>query len=860
MGASVVAMGERRGSPGSGPVLVVDDNAINRMTLSRYIEREGHRVAVADGGLKALDLLGAQSFDLVLLDILMPELDGYEVLARLKSDPAWRDIPVIVISGLDELDSVVRCIEMGAEDYLPKPFNPTLLRARINASLEKKRLRDKEVLYLRQVARVTAAAAAVEAESFDPEVLVDIGARPDELGQLARVFQRMAREVHAREQRLKQQLRQLRHDMEERQQAAAEDVAVYIPMDRRWALTRGEPLPDRARGAALFADISGFTPLTEALAKELGLQRGAEEVTRQLNQVFTALIDEVHRFRGSVIGFSGDAVTCWFDGDDGVRATACALAIQRATTTLGTITTLGGTTIELAIKVAIVAGPVRRLLAGDPRIQQIEVLAGRTLTELARAERLAKRGEVLVDAAIAEAFGDQLTVAEWRIDPASGNRFAVVQELTAPFQSCPWPDLPSDAIGETVARPWLLPSVYERVRSGKSEFLSELRPAAALFLAFGGLDYDEDERAGDKLDEFVRWTQAVLTRYDGSLVQLTIGDKGSYLYAAFGAPVAHEDDAVRAVAAALDLQSPPAELRYIADIRIGVGYGQMRAGAYGSPTQRTYGVQGRKANLAASLMQVASAGILCEEAIYHRAKARLNFEPLPPVKAKGQAEPVPVYRPVSTTMQSAINSRVDELSPAHQLTLKVASVIGGVVSPALLRDIYPVDADKPHLEEHLRALVRSGFLTPHGQAAEVEASYAFRDELTREIVYDLLLFAQRRRLHRAVAEWYERTFEDDLTPHYPLLAHHWGKAEDVSKASYYLEQSGATAWQRGAYQEAAHYFRESLALDAQSSVLSSAYFADLTTSPGSPTADGQELIAAVQNPRGRSARLTGGVE
>src|SRR5439155_26919518 len=100
--------------------------------------------------------------------------------------------------------SVVRCIEMGAEEYLPRPFNPVLLQARIGACLEKKRLRDQEVLYLQQVARVTAAAAAIEADTFDPDSLGEIAGRPDALGQLARVFQRMAREVYARQQRLKQ--------------------------------------------------------------------------------------------------------------------------------------------------------------------------------------------------------------------------------------------------------------------------------------------------------------------------------------------------------------------------------------------------------------------------------------------------------------------------------------------------------------------------------------------------------------------------------------------------------------------------------------------------------------------------------
>ena len=129
-----------------GELLVVDDNEANRDILARRLERQGYSVTVAEDGARALDLLADRPFDLILLDILMPGLDGYQVLARLKASEALRHIPVIMISALDELASVVRCIEMGAEDYLPKPFNPVLLRARIGACLEKKRLRDREVL------------------------------------------------------------------------------------------------------------------------------------------------------------------------------------------------------------------------------------------------------------------------------------------------------------------------------------------------------------------------------------------------------------------------------------------------------------------------------------------------------------------------------------------------------------------------------------------------------------------------------------------------------------------------------------------------------------------------------------------
>ena len=127
-----------------GTILLVDDNRMNRLLLGRGLEQQGHTVDFAEHGREALDLLRERRFDVLLLDVLMPELDGYGVLEELKSDLQLRDIPVIMTSALDELDSVVKCVEMGAEDYLTKPINPVLLNARINASLEKKRLRDQQ--------------------------------------------------------------------------------------------------------------------------------------------------------------------------------------------------------------------------------------------------------------------------------------------------------------------------------------------------------------------------------------------------------------------------------------------------------------------------------------------------------------------------------------------------------------------------------------------------------------------------------------------------------------------------------------------------------------------------------------------
>ncbi len=137
--------------PGSR-VLVVDDNKVNRLLLARSLDLQGHRSALAENGLIALEMLRREPFDLLLLDIEMPEMDGFQVLEQLKADPKLRDLPVIVTSSVEGVANIVRCIELGAEDYLAKPVNPVLLKARIGASLEKKRLRDQQSALVRRFA------------------------------------------------------------------------------------------------------------------------------------------------------------------------------------------------------------------------------------------------------------------------------------------------------------------------------------------------------------------------------------------------------------------------------------------------------------------------------------------------------------------------------------------------------------------------------------------------------------------------------------------------------------------------------------------------------------------------------------
>jgi adenylate cyclase len=422
---------------------------------------------------------------------------------------------------------------------------------------------------------------------------------------------------------------------------------VYIPMDRRQALAHGYSLPDRTVGAALFADISGFTPLTEALAQALGPRRGADELTRHLNQVYDALIAEVDRYGGSVIGFAGDAITCWFaDQDQSVlRATACALAMQRAMEQFKSVELSFGGAAALAMKAAVASGPARRFLVGDPDIQLIDALAGETLARMASGEHLADRGEVLADVHTVENLGERGRVIEWRTDVETGARFAVIGGLTHPVEPTPWPALEPTALQEAQVRPWLLPAVYERLREGLGEILLELREGVTLFLCFGGIDYEGDDAAEAKLDAFIRWVQGVLTRYEGSLLQLIIGDKGSYLYAVFGAPKAHEDDARRAAMAALELLTPPTDLDFIRPVQIGISQGLVRAGAYGGMTRRTYGVLSDEVNLAARLMQNAAPGeVLVSSRVRDSAAADFAWETLAPIRVKGKSGPVPVAR------------------------------------------------------------------------------------------------------------------------------------------------------------------------------------------------------------------------
>src|SRR3954469_11719633 len=220
---------------------------------------------------------------------------------------------------------------------------------------------------------------------------------------------------------------------------AFDNPEAYISRDRRRALAEGLELPDRVRGAALFADISGFTPLTEALATELGPQRGAEELTAALDSVFSPLLSELDRYGGDVIFFSGDAITAWIDGDDGRLAVACALSIQQIMQSAAVRRTPAGQEFRLGLKVSVAVGAARRFVVGDPAIQLIDVLAGAILDRLADAEHAARQGEVVVGPDVLASLGSLLQCGDGRGDGSWRVATALAEPIELPPPRTPLP-------------------------------------------------------------------------------------------------------------------------------------------------------------------------------------------------------------------------------------------------------------------------------------------------------------------------------------------------------------------------------------------------------------------------------------
>ena len=280
--------------PAPGRVLVVDDVEMNRDLLSRRLKQLGHSVEMAENGRQALAKIAAEEFDLVLLDIMMPEVDGYKVLEALRADGTLDHLPVIMISAVTEVDSVVRCIEMGATDYLPKPFNPAILEARVRASLAGKRLHDLEV---------------------------ETAARQAEL------------------------LRTIERQKEELSRFLSPQVAALVSTAEGEKLLAGH----RRVATSVFADLRGFTAFSDTAAPE--------EVLGVLREYHAAMGEIIVEYGGTLEHFAGDGMMVFFNDpvlqDDHVlRAVRMAVAMRDRFGELAAVWARRGHTLGFGVGIA----------------------------------------------------------------------------------------------------------------------------------------------------------------------------------------------------------------------------------------------------------------------------------------------------------------------------------------------------------------------------------------------------------------------------------------------------------------------------------------------------------------------------
>ena len=330
--------------PGSEPgfILAVDDREENRELLARYLPRSGHFVVTAPGGVEALDMLANADVDVVLLDRLMPGMDGREVLRRIKAEPRLRATPVIMISGEQDLQGIVECIEAGADDYLFKPFNPVLLQARIKAGIERKRWHDREQLYRDQLERNERFIRATFGRYLSDDIVTEILERPEGL--------------------------ELGGDLRE----------VTIMM----------------------SDIRGFTTLTEQLPPD----RVVAMLNRYLGAMTDIILSHggtIDEFLGDAILAVFGAPRRHHDDPD--RAARCALAMQAAMAAINGANRVEGLP-ELTMGIALNTGTVIAGNIGSERRSKYGFV-GHAMNVTSRIEDVAERGEILIAQSTRVALG-----------------------------------------------------------------------------------------------------------------------------------------------------------------------------------------------------------------------------------------------------------------------------------------------------------------------------------------------------------------------------------------------------------------------------------------------------------------------
>lgn len=409
-----------------------------------------------------------------------------------------------------------------------------------------------------------------------------------------------------------------------------------------------EPQAETFAAAILFADISGFTALTEQLARQG--PAGAEILTTILNDYFGELIALIHAHGGDVVKFAGDALLAlWITPQtadataaltqETLRAAQGSLAIRNQ---LKAYATPEG--IPLSLRLALGAGEITTMHLGGLHENWEFLVAGPPLSQVEQASHLANPGQVMLSP---QAWA---LVAEAAYGLPADDGYVQLTAIHHPAQKRPQLAMTLPPAIEPSLWAYIPESIRARLNAGQSSWLAELRTATVIFLNLPNLTHqvplEQAQTAINALEE-------VLHRYEGTINKISVDDKGASLLAAFGLPpLSHEDDAIRALQAALEMQATLETLQW--QSAIGVTTGQVFSGSVGSDLRREYTVIGDVVNLSARLMQQAKNDILCDEATYLAANARLTFEALPPQKFKGKSEPLPIYRPLHQITRTRI--------------------------------------------------------------------------------------------------------------------------------------------------------------------------------------------------------------
>jgi class 3 adenylate cyclase/tetratricopeptide (TPR) repeat protein len=448
------------------------------------------------------------------------------------------------------------------------------------------------------------------------------------------------------------------------------------------------PWEERFRAAILFTDMSGFTPLTQHLAKRG--PAGTEQLSGVINDYFAKLLDILTAHGGQVIGFAGDAtIVAWPDVDTDedlpaltLRAAQCGLELMSILN--GYAVTPG---IVLSLKAGIGAGEVWAGSVGGVRDRWLFLVGGDPLEQMATAERQARGGEVVLSPAAWALVRERCT---GQPRPTGHLRLLGVRDPLPPRALEPV-HLPPEAAA--ALRTYVPRTAMERLDAGQTQWLADLRRATMFFMKVLGLDYNAADTLA-RMQALSCAIQEVVYHYEGSLNQFVVDDKGTTLVAAWGVPGhTHEDDGARAVQAGMQVLGRLREIGLAG--AVGIATGRAFCGERGSHWRREYTVMGETANRAARLMVVAPPdAVLCDEATQHNAREWLAFDPMPPLVFKGRPLRPPVFR-------------ARERLPGRGVTRKQKMVGRGAEKKMLAERLHALQAP-PEENEQVRVVILEG--------------------------------------------------------------------------------------------------------------------------------------------------------